>query len=159
MKLEDIRFPVYVVHTDDVLTRDGLLWCDGKVIDDKNIEGNSLGERRLRSPIKHLYDLKYQIDDFGGLIKHRGRFYIDSNGKFFIYEKSKSAKLKYHLIGKLEHKDVATLMWIQGIPFPFELPRPPAMTMRYAGILYIDNKPSFVYDFSETLQKDSWRKV
>jgi hypothetical protein len=159
MKLNDIRFPVYVVHTDDVLTRDGLLWCDGKVIDDKNIEGKSLGERRLRSPIKHLYDLKYQIDDFGGLVKHRGRFYVDSNGKFFIYEKSKSAKLKYHLIGKLEHKDVATLMWIQGIPFPFELPRPPAMTMRYAGILYIDDKPSFVYDFSETLQKDSWRKI
>ena len=23
----------------------------------------------------------------GGLIKHRGRFYVDSNGKFFIYEK------------------------------------------------------------------------
>ena len=46
MKLNDIRFPVYVVHTDDVLTRDGLLWCDGQVIDDKKIEGNSLGERR-----------------------------------------------------------------------------------------------------------------
>ncbi len=159
MKLEDIRFPLYVVHSDEVIRRDGVLWVDGAVLDDTNVEGQSIGERRLRTPLKNLYDLKYQIEDFGGLMKHRGRFYIDSTGKFFIYEKSKSAKLKYHLIGKLEQKDVATLMWIQGIPFPFELPRPPDHTMRYAGILYINDKPSFVYEFSSTLKKDSWRKI
>ena len=66
---------------------------------------------------------------------------------------------RYHLIGKLEHKDVATLMWIQGIPFPFELPRPPALNMRYAGILYINNKPSFVYELCAEFKKDSWRKI
>ena len=89
MKLEDIRFPIYVVHSENVITRDGLLWCEGAIIDDRNTKGNSLGERRLLTPQKNLYDLKYQISNFGGLIKHRGRFYVDSNGKFFIYEKSK----------------------------------------------------------------------
>ena len=54
MKLEDIRFPLYVVHTDEVITRDGLLWCEGAVIDDKNTQGNSLGERRLSNTFKEL---------------------------------------------------------------------------------------------------------
>jgi len=159
MKLSDIRFPVYVVHTDDVATRDGLLWCDGKVIDDYNVKGHTIGIRRLQTPQKDLYDLKYKLDDFCSMVKHRGRFYVDSNGKFFIYEKSKSAKLKYHLIGKVDSKVLATLIWIKGIPFPFEVPRPPHALQRFAGVLYIDNKPSFLYELSEEKKKDTWRKV
>ena len=106
-----------------------------------------------------MYDLKHQIDNFGGLVKHRGRFYVDSNGKFFIYEKSKKADLKYHLIGKVEVKDVATLIWISGIPFPFEVPRPPNRLELYAGILYIDKRPAYLYELSTRKWKDSWRKI
>jgi len=159
MKLEDIRFPLYVVHSDEVITRDGLLWCEGAVIDDKNTQGNSLGERRLSTPLKNLYDLKYQISDFGGLIKHRGRFYVDSNGKFFVYEKSKKATLKYHLIGKIEQKDIVTLIWIHSIPFPFEVARPPARAERFAGVLYISGKPSYLYEVCTEKKKDTWRKI
>ena len=106
-----------------------------------------------------MYDLKHQIDNFGGLIKHRGRFYVDSNGKFFIYEKSVKADLKYHLIGKVEVKELATLIWIQGIPFPFELPRPPNRTELYAGILYIKKRPAYLYELSTRKWKDTWRKI
>ena len=159
MKLENIRFPLYVVHSDEVLRRDGVLWVDGAVLDDTNVHGESLGERRLRTPLKNMYDLKHQIDNFGGLIKHRGRFYIDSNGKFFIYEKSKKATLKYHLIRKVEQKDIVTLIWIQNIPFPFEVPRPPHRTELYAGILYISGKPAYLYELSSKKCKDTWRKI
>ena len=159
MKLEDIRFPLYVVHSDEVLRRDGVLWVDGAVLDDTNVHGESLGERRLRTPLKNMYELKHQIDNFGGLIKHRGRFYIDSNGKFFIYEKSKKATLKYHLIRKVEQKDIVTLIWIQNIPFPFEVPRPPHRTELYAGILYISGKPAYLYELSTKKCKDTWRKI
>jgi hypothetical protein len=159
MKLENIRFPLYVVHSDEVLRRDGVLWVDGAVLDDTNVHGESLGERRLRTPLKNMYDLKHQIDNFGGLIKHRGRFYIDSNGKFFIYEKSKKATLKYHLIRKVEQKDIVTLIWIQNIPFPFEVPRPPHRTELYAGILYISGKPAYLYELSTKKCKDTWRKI
>ena len=63
MKLEDIRFPLYVVHSDEVMRRDGILWIDGAVLDDTNVEGQSIGERRLRTPLKNMYDLKHQIDN------------------------------------------------------------------------------------------------
>jgi hypothetical protein len=159
MKLEDVRFPVYVVHTDEVVTQDGILWCADAVVDDKNISGDSIGQRRLKTPLKNLYDLKYQINTFGDMIKHRGKFYVDSNGKFFIYEKSKKAKLKYHKIDKIQSKDIITLLWIASIPFPFEIARPPQTTDRYAGVLYIDNKPSFIYEITDTKKKDTWRKI
>ena len=60
MKLENIRFPLYVVHSDEVLRRDGVLWVDGAVLDDTNVHGESLGERRLRTPLKNMY-----LDYFG----------------------------------------------------------------------------------------------
>ena len=93
------------------------------------------------------------------MIKHRGKFYVDSNGKFFAYEKSKKATLKYHKINKIESKDVMTLIWIAGIPFPFEIARPPLPTDRYAGILYINNRPSFIYEITDTKKKNTWRKI
>ena len=39
MNLSDIRFPIYVVHTDDVVRQDGILWCEGAIIDDRNTIG------------------------------------------------------------------------------------------------------------------------
>jgi len=159
MRLSDIKFPIYVVHTDEVLHKDGILWCEGQVIDDKNVEGGTIGQRRLQTPMKNLYDLKYKLDEFGDMIKHRGRFYVDSNGKFFVYEKSKTAKLIYHRIIRKEKKDLATLLWVNKVPFPFELPRPPANTHFYAGVLYIDSQPSFLYETCETMKKITWRKV
>lgn len=159
MKLDEVRFPVYVVHSEEAIIRDGLLWIDGTVVDDKNVEGETLGERRLRTPMKNLYDLKYQINDFSGLTKHRGRFYVDSNGKFFIYEKSKKADLKYEVIQKIERKNIATLVWVKGIPFPFEVPVPPLPHERYAGVLYINRKPSFLYELSQEKKKNTWRKI
>jgi hypothetical protein len=37
MNLSDIEFPVFVVHTDEVEKRDGILWCEGAVVDDTNV--------------------------------------------------------------------------------------------------------------------------
>ena len=89
MKLEDIRFPLYVVHSDEVIRRDGVLWIEGAVLDDSNVEGNSIGERRLRTPLKNMYDLKHQIDNFGGLIKHRGAFMWTQMESFLYMKKVK----------------------------------------------------------------------
>ena len=50
MKLEDIRFPLYVVHSDEVMRRDGVLWIDGAVIDDTNVEGGAGRGGGARAP-------------------------------------------------------------------------------------------------------------
>ena len=54
MKLEQIKWPVYVLHSDEIEERDGLLFCDTEIVDDKNMKGETLGLRRLQSPHKNL---------------------------------------------------------------------------------------------------------
>ena len=57
MKLEQIKWPVYVLHSDEIEERDGLLFCDTQIVDDKNMKGETLGIRRLQTPHKNLYHL------------------------------------------------------------------------------------------------------
>ena len=159
MKLSDVNFPIYVLHTDDVVSRDGILWCEGDVVDDKNVSGETIGVRRLATPHKNLYKLKIMIKDFPGLFKHRGKYYIDSAGKFFIYEKSKVVDLIYHKIKRTEKKEVATVIWLEDVAFPFETRRPPDPQYKYAGVLYINKQPAYLYEFSTERKKKTWRKI
>ena len=159
MKISDVRFPIYVVHTDDIINRDGILCCEGSVIDDTNVKGSSIGERRLKTPMKNLYSLRLMLDNFVDMSKHRGKFYVDSNGKFFIYEKSITAKLKYHKIKRIVPKGVASLLHLHGVDKPFEIKRLPSNFEQYAGVLYIRNIPSYLYELSTNKKKDTWKKV
>ena len=72
MNYNDINFPVFVVHTDNIELIDGILWIDNQVLDDRNMKGKTLGMRRLQSPMKSLYPLKYMIEDVAEMIKHQG---------------------------------------------------------------------------------------
>jgi len=159
MNLSDVEFPVYVIHTDEVQKLDGILWCEGAVVDDTNVSGYTIGQRRLNTPHKNLYELRHMIDNFVDLSRHRRKFFVDSNGKFFRYEKSTTANLYYRRITKVIEKDIMTLIYVENVPFPFELKRPPEPTQKYAGVLYIKDIPSYLYELSETKKKDTWRKV
>ena len=86
MRLSDVEFPIYVLHTDEVEKRDGILWCEGAVVDDTNAPGTTIGQRRLNTAHKNLYDLRHMIDSFVALSKHRGKFFVDSNGNVFVAE-------------------------------------------------------------------------
>ena len=77
MDYDSINFPVFVVHTDNIELIDGILWIDNQVLDDRNMKGETLGIRRLQSPMKSLYPLKYMIQDEAEMIKHQGRQYKD----------------------------------------------------------------------------------
>ena len=50
MDYNNIDFPVFVLHTDNIELIDGILWIDNQVLDDKNMSGKTLGIRRLQSP-------------------------------------------------------------------------------------------------------------
>jgi len=159
MNLETIRWPVYVLHSDEIEERDGLLFCDTQIVDDRNMKGTSLGIRRLQTPHKNLYRLKVMIENFQDFVHHKGLNYIDSNGKYFRWVKNKTCSLISHKIEKVEKRDIATLIWCKNIPFPFFVKRPPEARLRYASVLYINKRPSVLYSFSEKEQKKTWRKI
>ena len=71
---EDLRFPLFVIHSDNVDLIDGIIWLDDQVLDDKNMEGGSIGLRRIQSPMQSIYPLRYMIEDITGLMRHRGKF-------------------------------------------------------------------------------------
>ena len=110
--MQSIQFPIYVIHSDNVEELDGILWLDDQVLDDKNMQGDSLGMRRIQTPMKSIYPLRYMIEDEISMLKHRGTTFIDSNGKIIVKEKNRTAKLIYHKIRKRELKEVATVIWL-----------------------------------------------
>ena len=83
MIYDALKFPLFVVHTDNVELVDGLLWIEGEVLDDTNMKGDTIGKRRLQSPMKSMYPLKYMIEDIPDLLNHQGKHYIDNSGFFF----------------------------------------------------------------------------
>jgi len=157
--IEDLTFPLFVIHTDSAEVIDGILWIEDQVLDDLNMPGETLGARRLQSPMKSIYPLKYMIEDEIGLMKHRGSTFIDNDGKVINYEKTRNLKLKYHKIAKREKKGIATVLWLKDVPFPFAEKSPPDIEITWAGVLYDHGIPWKIYEFSEEKRKDTWRKI
>ena len=76
MKIHKIKFPIYVIGTEEIEERDGVLFADHKVVDDKNMSGDTLGIRRLQTSLPNLYPLKYMLEAMPNLMRHRGYNYI-----------------------------------------------------------------------------------
>lgn len=157
--LKKIEFPVYPLPSSNWDIQDGLLFLDGQLLDDKNMQGDTLGLRRLRTPHRELLPLKKQLDTITAMVKQKNNCFIDSLGRTFIYEKTIMCKLEYFKITKVERKDTASLLWVQGVKFPFTIPRPPLPEMLYAGILHYHGLPWILYEYAETKLKDTRRKV
>ena len=154
-----VRFPIYAVSSGDWYGQDGLLFLENKILDDKNMGGKSLGMRRLQTPHKNLYPLRYQLDDLRGLIKSSKKTFVDSNGAIFNYIKTEFVSLKYYKIERVEKLEKAVRLRIERVKKPFIVPRPPASEIQYAGLLHYGIRPWMLYEYSETKLKDTRRKV
>ena len=154
-----ITFPVYRLPSDNWYSLDGLLFVDSVIVDDKNQPGKTLGIRRLQTSFKNILPLEKACQDSLALIKNAAGPYIDSLGKCFLYEKTKWCALRYYRIRKVEKKEVASLLWLADIKFPFTIPRPPPDRVSWAGVLDLDGLPWLLYNYSSEYQKTTRRKV
>ena len=159
MIYDKIKFPIFVLHTDDIMLIDGILWIENQVLDDTNMKGETLGMRRIQTPMKSIYPLKSMIKSIRGYLEHQGKYYIDSTGKWFVKNKNTKAPLKYHKIKRVDQRIVTSVLWIKGCPYPLDIDRPLAGSEAWARMLYRDGAPWLVYDTSPTKKKDSWRKI
>ena len=159
MIYDKITFPIFTLHTDEILFVDGILWIENQVLDDTNMKGETLGIRRLQSPMTSIYPLKYMLKDIRAYLDHQGKYYIDTTGRFFRKIKTTKVKLKYHKILRVEKKDIASVLWVKDCPFPFTMDRPLAGSEAWAGLLYRKGLPWLLYDTSSKKMKDSWRKI
>ena len=159
MIYDKITFPIFTLHTDEILFVDGILWIENQVLDDTNMKGETLGIRRLQSPMTSIYPLKYMLKDIRAYLDHQGKYYIDTKGRFFRKIKTTKVKLRYHEILRVEKKDIASVLWVKDCPFPFTMDRPLAGSEAWAGLLYRNGLPWLLYDTASKKMKDSWRKI
>ena len=157
--LHKLSFPVYLIYTENWERVDGLLFLEGKCVDDRNQPGATLGIRRIQTPHPDLYPLKKAVTSHNGILKQSTKYFIDSNGVPFIYEKTRFLHLKYLKIQKVITKESASLLSIKGHRTYFTVPRPPSSGYDWAGILHLEGLPWILYEYSETKLKDSKRKV
>lgn len=158
--LNKIRFPVYYLADKDWYRQDGLLLSStGRLIDDKNMPGNSLGIRRLQSPIKDKQWLKKAYPDPYSMLTSKKNSFIDSNGVPFIYERTKTCKLIYHKINSLDKKGDHSILKLKDIRAPFKINRPPYGDARWARVAYLNGAPWFIYDFKTYKGKNSTCRV
>ena len=149
-RIRKITFPVFIVPKGHWEELDGLLLLNGTLVDDTNMSGKTLGIRRLQNTGRELCELRHSIYNHVGLIKRSSNTrYIDIKGVVFYYSKTRTCKINYMRISKLESKDgITTIMWVKGIKTPFTLIRPPEPGRDWAGIIYLGKFPWMVYDFS-----------
>jgi hypothetical protein len=158
--LKTIKFPVYALPSKDWYTQDKVLFInDGKVLDDKNMPGSSLGVRRLQCGRKDLCRLKTAYPDFQSMIASKKNTFIDSNGTPFIYRKTVNSPLIHHAVLKIDPRDDCSIVWFRNINCPMSIPRPPYGDARWARVLYYKGSPWFIYDFTTERGKDSYRRV
>jgi len=157
--LSRIKFPIYRLPSTNWNLIDGLLFVDSIIVDDRNMPGDTLGKRRLQSPMNDLLPLNRQLLDIIGIVKQRNNIFIDSYGTPFIYQKTISCPLKYLRIKKINKKVTACILHLHGIKNTFTIKRPPHTTMEYAGILYLRGYPWMLYEYSETPKKETRRMI
>lgn len=160
MKLTDIVFPVFILPRDiDIDTQDGIVFANRQMLDDLNVNHDSLGMRRLRSSYPTKFPLTKAVHDIPSFLKSAAKRFVDSNGTVFRYDKTRMVDLRYYLIKSVRRLGTKSIVWIEDINFPFDLARPPDPEMRWAGILYDGRHPWLLYEFSENKKKDTKRKI
>ena len=154
-----VRFPIFVLPSDNWHISDGVLFLEHFVLDEKNMPGKSLGVRRLQCCRQDLLPLKKAILNIPELLRSPKKFFIDSDGKPFIYQKTKSSKLKSYRIRKIEKKETASLLWLYGVSYPITIDRPPLDEFKWVRMLHIDGAPWLIYDYGRLETKTTYRKV
>ena len=103
--------------------------------------------------------MKHSIPSLAGILKQNDKTFIDTEGTPFIYQKTRNSSLKYYKIRKIEQKGVASVLWLKDINSPFTIPRPPPLEMTWAGVLHVESWPWVLYNYSETYQKPTRRRI
>ena len=83
----------------------------------------------------------------------------DNLGQPFYYEKTQFVSLRYLKIKRVERKEQASLLWVEGSNSPFTVPRPPEDGYSWAGILHMRGYPWVLYEYSQTKLKDTRKKI
>lgn len=156
-----LKFPLYPLNSNNWYSADGVLFLDGRILDETKMPGKTLGIRRLQSrrTAEELHPLKKAIFNVQGLLQAKTKHFIDCNGKPFTYEKTLSSKLKCYKIKRIERKNTLSLLWLYGMNYPISIDRPPMNNPQWVRMLHKGAEPWLLYDYVSQPVKDTYRRV
>ena len=152
-----VSFPVYPVSHDNIYYEDGILFKNGKVLDDRNQPGETLGVRRLQTPHK-VARLTTAVLDFTALLDCKSLEFIDSKGFCFRYKKTKLCRIESFKINKKISKGTHTILMLKGINSPFSINYFP-FGKEWAQVLMLDKLPWKLLGVSEDKLSTYKRKI
>lgn len=158
-ELHTVQFPVFILPSSNWHTQDGLFFVDNKLVDDRNIDKPTLGQRRIVSPQGDFLPLGKALIDEVGVIKQSTKAFIDSKGQPFIYAKTKMANIEYYKIDDIQGLEHCSRIKVFGLRNNFLVPRPPEPGMTWAGIIHLHGYAWKIYEFSETYKPPTRRKI
>ena len=68
-----VVFPVFILPSGNWYERDGLLYLDRRIIDDRNMTGETIGKRRMQTPMKNLMPIRGSLENLTGIIKQTSK--------------------------------------------------------------------------------------
>jgi len=143
--------------------KDDVTYGKLQIIDDINVEGDTLAKRRMRllADKVTLFNLKNAIFFLADLIKLAtpSTYFIDSNGKLFNYKKTTSVKLKFYKINKvIPIPTGGAIIEVDGMPARFKVLNTPTGDIKCAGILHL-GMSNLLYGVYSEIPEDTRRMV
>ena len=131
-----------------------------KILDNKNIEGETLGIRRSKINSPELYKPKHVYFSLAQLIKAKGNKFIDSMGSIFTYKKTEYVPLKYFEVIDIKKIDYTySYLKLKNIDYKVKIRTSPHIYgISYVGILF--TKFGLIpFDYSPVKKENSRRKI
>jgi len=131
--IKDVVFPIYYIGTHERTYSEfnvDYVVCNGidYILDNKNLEGKTLGARRMSLDSKYKYHFKKTLFMFSELIEFTrtklvaNRKFMDSRGFLFNYTKTEYRPLKHFNIRKAQKNVNYTLISVEDSPQVFSIP-------------------------------------
>jgi len=177
--LSEIVFPVFKIGIHKPIVEGGLVFyyqefdietsedtvtgSRYKVVDDRNVEGETLARRRLKLtvdevPLAKISNAMYFLGDLIKLADPK-LWFIDSSGKVFNYKRSIRAKLKFHKISQLIPIPTGgVIIQVEGEVQRFKSLYSPLSDKTHAGVLHYGQSRVF-YGFYDQAYDETWRLV
>jgi len=160
----DIEFPIFTITASYKRIWDefGVKYIETEsgtyILDNKHMEGDTLGERRLRIKNGLRYTPRKVYYNITQLIKSNNKTYIDNTGSVFTYRKTRNVPLKYYRVMDVVHMDAGCILLIKNINFKLRVSCKDAYAIKYIGLLCTDTG-YILYDTSDEKKKDTTRKI
>ena len=167
LNLFDIHFPIYSITKTyrRIWSEMNVLYIETEygiyVLDNKNIQGDTVGKRRLRikNDIYALYKPRNVLYDITHLIKSKDYIFMDTNGLVFKYKKTEYCDLIYWKVTNvIEASDGECILDIPKINFSYKTNCRNAYAIHYIGLL--NSKYGYIpYELSEFYKEPTRRMI